>query len=81
MQFGRNISDFSVSFNSDGCVMEMMIASMDQMNQTNRPLQITAGLEEYVVRAQQDILLSEMIDTKEKLMISALNLWVILLEV
>ena len=39
--------------------MEMMIASMDQMNQTNQPLQITAGLEEYVVRAQQDILLSE----------------------
>ena len=38
--------------------MEMMIASMDQMNQTNRHLQITAGLEEYVVRAQQDILLS-----------------------
>ena len=37
--------------------MEMMIALMDQMNQTKRPLQITAGLEEYVVRAQRNVLL------------------------
>ena len=55
----EEIFQTSVSFNLDGCVMGMMIASMDQMNQTNRPLQITAGLGEYVVRAQQDILLSE----------------------